>query len=161
MGMKRWVLALAAVSILFGGCAQEQVQETTDDSEEIWGEIPEQTQGIAAENPYMTFYYPQHWDGRVEEIRTQEGGNTVHRFVTTVTDREVTLFSIVIGTAESTGYLLGYLQTDAGQVQVYTQVEELSAEGWTDTTYRELCAMQEQVNDIIMQFHEDSRFTPS
>ena len=98
----------------------------------------------------------------MEEIRTQEGANTVLSFVTTVTDREVTLFSVLIGPEEAAdGYLLGQLETDGGAVNVYTVISELSADGWTETTYGELCALQEQVNDIIMQFHQDSRFTPS
>lgn len=148
--------------VILTGCAGEEPAEPTDQQQEIWGDVPEETQGIAADNPYMTFYYPQQWEGRVEEIRTQEGENTVHSFVTTVTDREVTLFSVVIGPEEAAdGYLLGQLETDGGAVNVYTVISELPADGWTETTYGELCALQEQVNDIIMQFHQDSRFTPS
>lgn len=148
--------------VILSGCAEEETAEPTTQQQEIWGEVPEETTGIAVDNPYMTFYYPQEWEGKVEEIRTKEGNNTKVQFMTRISDEDVILFSIVMGPDEAEGYLLGQLQDpEAGAVNVYSVMNMLDPNAWSAQEYTQLCGLQERVNDIIIQFHQDPRFTPS
>lgn len=82
-------------------------------------------------------------------------------FTTDFTGEELELFRFYISRSPTEGYPLGTL-TDAqyGEMTVCVEVKEYSSGSWTPEEYAKLGAMQERVNDIIVQFHEDPRFTP-
>jgi hypothetical protein len=39
-------------------------------------------------------------------------------------------------------------------------MNEQDPEDWSAEGYQQICQLQERVNDFIIQFHEDARFTP-
>lgn len=131
------------------------------DTEYVQPTAPEETQGIAVDNVYMTFFYPQEWEGKVEEIRQESGNNITVTFRTEISGREVVLFSVVMGPDQAEGYLLGQLQdSQAGTINVYSLMYEQDPAQWSQEDYDAICALQERVNDIIVQFYEDQRFVP-
>lgn len=155
------LLMLAALLVLTG-CGSAPEAETESADEALWGTAPEETQGIAVDNAYMTFYYPQEWKGKVEELREENGKNVTVSFQTKVGEKDVVLFSIVLGPDVFDGYLLGQLKDpQAGSINVYSIMNELVREDWSEEEYSEICALQERVNDIIVQFYDDDRFVPS
>lgn len=162
--IKRCMTLLLAVSILtlLAGCGSKS-EETNPVDDFVWVTAPEETLGIAVDNAYMTFYYPQEWEGKVEEIREEAGENITVTFQTGISGKDVVLFSVVLGSGVvEDGYLLGQLKDpQAGTINVYSVMNELMPEDWTEEEYNEICALQERVNDIIVQFYEDERFVPS
>lgn len=159
------ILVLAVLAaLLLAGCgekAPEATEEPTLSDAEIWGTAPAETLGIAVENDYMTFYYPQEWDGKVEEVRGGEGEECIVTFRTEISGKEVVLFSIVMTPGEAEGYLLGDLVENGSRIHVYSVMNEVNGEDWSESEYAEICSLQERVNDIIVQFYEDGRFDPN
>ena len=151
---------LLMAAVVLTGCGSKE-PEQTEPTEIIWETAPAETLGIAVDNAYMTFYYPQEWDGRVEEVREETDGNVMVTFRTDISGKEVVLFSIVMGPEEAEGYLLGHLTEGGKQIFVYSVMNEMPAEDWSEADYAKICALQERVNDIIIQFFEDPRFTPN
>lgn len=166
--MRKWKANLALVlsvlmlvSMTLAGCGKEAEPAPTEE-EIIWATAPEETLGIAVDNAYMTFYYPQEWDGKVKEVREETDENITVTFQTEIAGKEVVLFSVVMGPGVVDGYLLGQLKdAEAGTINVFSVMNEVTSEGWTEEEYSEICALQERVNDIIVQFYEDERFVPS
>ena len=169
---KRWTRVLAMVLSLclivpmtLAGCGNktpEQAPEQTPDNENefIQATEPEEL-GVAVDNDYMTFYYPKEWEGNIEEIRETVGKNMVVSFRTVISEKEVVLFSVIMGPEASEGYLVGQLEdAKAGAINVYTIVNEQNPDEWSAEDYDTICSLQERVNDIIVQFHEDERFAP-
>lgn len=158
------LLLAAALVMALAGCGgkeQEGPTGATLSEEEIWGTAPAETLGIAVENEYMTFHYPQEWEGKVEEVRESSGANTVVSFRTKISGKELVLFSIVLGPDEVQGFLLGDLVEGSSRIHVYSVMNEQNAADWSEEEYSEICSLQERVNDIIVQFYEDSRFDPN
>lgn len=156
------LLLLLAALLALSGCGSASEAETMSADEALWGTAPEETQGIAVDNAYMTFYYPQEWEGKVEELLEENGKNITVSFHTEVGKKDVVLFSIVLGPDACDGYLLGQLKDpEAGTINVYSIMNEQSWEDWSEEEYSEICALQERVNDIIVQFYDDARFVPS
>lgn len=139
----------------------EEIPEEIPEEETVLDEIPEETKGIEVQTEYFTFEYLKEWENKVEEVHTQEGRNSVVTFRTKVSERDVVLFSVILGPDEADGYLLGYLKDGEEMINVYAAVNDMPAEDWSEEEYQEICAMQERVNDIIVQFYEDERFVPN
>ena len=156
------LLLMLAALLALTGCGSAPAAQTESVDESLWGTAPEETQGIAVDNAYMTFYYPQEWEGQVEELREENGKNIKVSFQTKVGEKNVVLFSIVLGPDVCDGYLLGQLEDpEAGTINVYSIINEPVKEDWSEEEYSEICALQERVNDIIVQFYDDDRFVPS
>lgn len=162
-----WILAvvilvavIAAAALLLGG-GIPQNDPTPTETAGIQTEPPvEETTGIPMDTPYMTFTYPQEWEGKVEAVQTTEGRNSVISFKTEISGKEVVLFSVILGQDAAEGYLLGQLQDEVyGVINVYSAMNEIDPTDWTEKEYSEICALQERVNDIIVQFQEDPRFS--
>ncbi len=166
------LIKIAALVLLIGllaGCAKEQPAqpEATADTAAATSAATEQTQyipslteqakqdGIAVETPYITLYYPKQWTQLQSAEVTQEGNNTRITFRTTVADRAVELFSMIIGPDEAQGYLLGTLDG----MYVYSLMNEQDPESWSEEDYMDLCRQQEYVNELILQLHENPGFT--
>ena len=166
--MRKWKKDLALVlcvlmvlSVVLMGCEKKEEPAPTEE-EIVWFTAPEETLGIAVENAYMTFYYPQEWDGKVEEIREENDENITVTFQTKISGKDVELFSVVLGRGVVDGYLLGQLKDPAaGTINVFSIMNDVTPEDWSDAEFDEICALQERVNDIIVQFYEDERFVPS
>ena len=162
--MKRLGLLLVLLPLVLTGCGADKPEpgDTAAATEQPMWTGPEETQGISVDNAYMTFYYPREWEGVVEEVREELGGNVTVTFRTVISGREVVLFSVILGPEEAGGYLLGQLQDPGtGAVNVYTEVNEQDPADWSDQDYQQICRLQERINDIIVQFYEDERFVPA
>ena len=156
------LLLMLAALLALTGCGSAPAAQTEPADESLSGTAPEETQGIAVDNAYMTFYYPQEWEGKVEELREENGKNFKVSFQTKIGEKNVVLFSIVLGPDVCDGYLLGQLKDpEAGTINVYSIINEPVKEDWSEEEYSEICALQERVNDIIVQFYDDDRFVPS
>lgn len=75
--------------------------------------------------------------------------------------QELVLFSVVFSKDEPEGYLLGVLKDEAkGEWKVAVNVTQINPQDWSGEHYSEICALQEHVNDIMIQIQEDPRFAP-
>lgn len=151
-------LVLAAVlAVMLAGCGKQPSQTQTGETAPT-----EEPTGIPLTTPYMTFYYPQEWEDKVEVTQANAGENITVTFHTDISGEAVVLFSVVLGPDEADGYLLGQLEdAEAGTVRVYSVMNEVSPEEWDPEAYNQICSLQERVNDLIVQLHEDARFTPA
>ena len=133
------------------------VEESIADGMEF---APEETQGVAMDTPYITLYYPEEWDGLVTTELKTEGETQRLTIRTEIGGKGVELFSLIMGPVEmAEGFPLGTLNHEtAGTIQVFAAMNEQMPEGWTDDEVAQFGAMQERVNDLIMQLHEDPRF---
>lgn len=164
-----WILAvvllvavIVAAALLLGGGSlrvDPAPAETTGIQTEMEPPV-EETSGIPMDTPYMTFTYPQEWEGKVEAVQTTEGRNSVISFKTEISGKEVVLFSVILGQDAAEGYLLGQLHDEnQGVINVYSRVTDIDPADWSEAEYNEICSLQERVNDIIVQFQEDPRFS--
>ena len=81
----------------------------------------------------MTFYYPQEWDGKVEESRSISGQTVTVTFQTDISGQKVVLFSVVMGPGVVDGYLLGQLEDpEEGTINVYSVMNEIDPEDWSE-----------------------------
>lgn len=121
---------------------------------------PTEAPGIAVDTPYITLYCPEEWRDAVKVDQKEENGTYTVTFHTTVADMDTVLFSVIFSAGETVeGFPLGTLEDgDAGTVSVYAAMNEELPETWGDEEITQFGAMQERVNDLIMQLHEDSRF---
>ena len=154
---------LLLTAMVLTGCGSKEQEPEQTEEEIVWVTAPEETMGIAVDNAYMTFYYPQEWEGKVEEVREETDGNITVTFRTDISGREVVLFSVVMGPGVvEEGYLLGQLKDpQAGTINVYSIMNEINSADWSEEDYSQIIALQERVNDIIVQFYQDERFVPS
>lgn len=169
---KKWLLILViaflvlavilVIVVAWGGDAPAgELSSDPSHEEALWGTAPEETLGVAVQTPYVTFHYPEEWRGKVEAEQSEDEGRSVTTFRTELSGKRIELFSVVLSPNEEEGYLLGWLRLESGtQVKVYTRMNELSAEDWTEEEFAELSALQERVNDIIAQFYENEAFQP-
>ncbi len=172
MKMKRPVLLaltlLLAASAVLSGCKQEpenieQPPETTP-SQPLQTEDAEQITedpGVPFVTDYIILSYPVELEDAVSIRYEQlEDGQQII-FSTDFTGEELELFRFSLSKSGTDGYQLGTLLDDtAGELIVCVEVTEYTNGSWTPEEYARLTAMQERVNDIIIQFHEDPRFTP-
>lgn len=123
---------------------------------------PEDTDpGIGVITPYMTLYYPLEWNGIVTVQQSTDGKNETVIFLATLSGQETELFRVLLGPSAAQGHLVGCLDDlTAGTINVFTEMAVLDPADWSGEDYAELSSMQERVNDIIMQVHEDPRFVP-
>lgn len=85
------------------------------------------------------------------------------RFSGKFSGKELELFSFDLAQSNDTdGFILGTIKdAQKGSFFVIMHVGEISPNGWSEAEYAEICALQERVNDIIVQFYNDPRFEPS
>lgn len=122
--------------------------------------IEGQIDGIEVVTPYITFYYPEEWRDGVEVVQIDEETNYTLTFSAKISDNHIELFSIFLGHDSVEGYLLGKLVDDSGDINVIVAMNEINADDWTDEEFATISSMQERVNDMIGQLHDDERFVP-
>jgi len=140
---------------------KQKEEKKAEEPQETYGTefIPEDT-GIEFTTPYIKLRYPEELQGKVELTHSTEGKKHTVAFKTP--DGETTLFSLIFSPdAGEPGYKMGTLNDPtAGAINVFTDISDLPKEQLSDQQYSDLCAMQERVNDLIAQLHEDPRFSP-
>lgn len=126
--------------------------------------LPEATEesGIALVTKYTRFTYPED----LKDILIVREDETEDRFEASFSmiaaEQEVELFAIILSQAEEEGYKLGTLEDETyGTVIVTTRINEQKATDWPEDVFAQINAMQERINDILIQFYEDPRFTPA
>lgn len=155
---------LLSAAMALTGCARDQQESkepalTQPAQMEDGNEQITEDSGIPFTTEYIILSYPSELEDMVS-IRYEplEDGQKI-LFTTDFTGEELELFRFYISRSPTEGYPLGTL-TDAqyGEMTVCVEVKEYSSGSWTPEEYAKLGAMQERVNDIIVQFHEDPRF---
>ncbi len=124
------------------------------------GDETEEDPGIAFVTDYIVLSYPSELEDLVsiQYEKLSDGQQII--FTTDFTGEELELFRFSISKSGTDGYELGVLTDEkAGELIVCMNVTEYSSGSWTPEEYAKLSAMQERVNDIIIQFHADPRFT--
>lgn len=128
------------------------------------GEIEEveEDPGIPLSTKYIVLSYPSELEDMVTvRYEDLEDGQQVI-FTTDFTGEELELFRFSISKSGTDGYQLGVLTDEKdGDLLVCMHVQEYSNGNWKPSEFTKLNAMQERVNDIIVQFHDDPRFEPT
>ena len=125
-----------------------------------------QTTAAPQENEIPTRYITLEIPEDLQEVftvkTTEAEGSTQVTFSGVIEGQELHLFAFVFTKEETGDYILGVLTDEAeGNINVVMNMNEQNPEDWSDETYKEIGALQERVNDFILQFYEDPRFTPS
>ncbi len=170
--MKLYKIAAALLTLtLLAGCGKTQEPETTTQPTQTTAETvadtsAEQTQepavsGIPVETPYVTLYCPAEWENSIQWEATQRGKNYAITFRLTTVEKPVELFSLVLGPEEEErGYCLGFMDHPDGEAQIYVYsfMNEVNMQDWSEEDYVEISYQQECVNELILQFHEHPGF---
>lgn len=119
-----------------------------------------ETPGIAVENPYMTYSYAADLADVLIVRDTVEENRHEAVFLADISGQEVELFSVVLGTdAEENGFEVGVLEdASLGTIHVTLVMNEQKEENWSEEHFAQINALQERINDIIVQFYDDPRF---
>lgn len=161
---RKHVLLLLLMALLLSGCAapaatKEALPVTVTPTPEEAAAAEEATVPLPTE--YIVLSYPAELEDDVTVHSESIDGGQVVRFTTDFTGEELLLFSFSISSSGDDGYMIGTLTDEqAGELLVCMNVEEYDNGNWKPEDYNKLNAMQERVNDIIIQFHEDPRFEP-
>lgn len=170
MKMKIWVMLLF-VPLVLTACGQEPVPQTepsvaqsTEETELVTAETELITEdpGISLSSDYISLSYPTELEDMVQVQYENSADGQQIIFTTAFTGEDLELFRFVISKSGDQGYRLGTLtDPEYGELAVCVDVKDYSNGSWTPEEYTKLGAMQERVNDLIAQFHEDPRFTPT
>ncbi len=164
------VLLSVVMVITITGCNRAQ-----EDPEELSGTEPTQPvqtgegdeqitedSGVPLVTEYIILSYPSELEDMVSiEYEDLPDGQSII-FTTEFTGESLELFRFSLSKSGADGHELGVLNDEqAGELIVCVDVRDYSSGSWTPEEYAKLLAMQDRVNDIIIQFHEDPRFTPA
>lgn len=164
MRKKACKLTALLLVLLLTGCGGKTPTETTAPTEPSVANgmefAPQENTGIAVETPYITLYYPEEWQGIVTVEQTEAEGGQMLTFHTPIGETDTVLFSLIFSGAETAeGFPLGALTQENGEVvYVFAAMNETIPETWSEEEINQFSSMQERVNDLIMQLHEDPRF---
>lgn len=120
--------------------------------------IPKDT-GVEFTTPYKTLLYPKELQGKVTIDHLNEEGK--YSVVFNEKESGVMLFSVTFAKNDAAveGYVIGTLTHETeGDIKVCVNVNEQTPEQWSEQQYNDFCAMQERINDLMVQFYEDERF---
>lgn len=171
MTKKQWLsalLILLSVAMLLVGCTPQENQPDTPDLPGTT--LPEQTEnsveqlteepGIPFVTQYIILSYPAQLEDMVTVEYAQLADGQQILFFTEFTGEKLELFRFSISKSGTEGFALGVLNDEQdGALQVCVEVKDYSDGNWAPEDYTKLLSMQDHVNDIIVQFHQDPRFT--
>ncbi len=108
----------------------------------------------------LSLNYPEELADRLTVESKEDESGAELRFSGDFNGKKLELFGFVISHSnEAEGFVLGTIKdAEKGSFFVIMQVEEINPDGWTEAEYADICALQERVNDIIVQFYADPRF---
>lgn len=157
------LLILLLAAVLLAGCGKggEETVPTGETSGNA-AQAPTEEGAIALPTRYIVLSYPETLkeDVSVSYEEVKDGQKVI--FTTDFTGESLELFRFVISKSHSEGHLLGTLKDEQeGEMYVCVNVCEYSQGNWEVADYTRLCSLQERVNDIIVQFHQDPRFVPN
>ena len=170
-----WLTVLVALLLCACGSADDVTLPNTDPTwySEPETTVPTEPEPALEENeeiaedpgiPFVTKYIVLSYPSEMEDMVTieyedlQDGQQII--FTTEFTGEKLELFRFSISRSGTDGYHLGVLtDEEAGELLVCVDVKEYSSGSWAPEVFARLNAMQERVNDIIVQFYEDPRFS--
>lgn len=153
--------AIVAAAVVFTGCQKETTADNTQAMEYISEEDPTEAAVVPLATNYIILSYPAELEEDVKVTYEDIADGQKITFTTDFTGEELELFHFTISTSGTEGYSLGELEHEqAGTLLVCMNVKEYTDGNWKPEDFNKLNAMQERVNDIIVQFYDDPRFTP-
>lgn len=169
----KWLAVLLVVLLMaamtFAGCsgskqdtptAEKSGQMVSNPAQET--EATEEVLSVPLATKYIVLSYPAELEGKVTVAYEDVKDGQKITFTTNIGGEELELFHFSISASGDDGYLLGTLEDEkAGSLLVCTSVQDYANGNWKPEDYNKINSMQERVNDIIVQFYADSRFTPS
>lgn len=164
------ILSLTANGILATALAREKKDSNRHlydpdyalggDGSDIDVSIEETTEPkFAIETQIITLYLPQAVQDRItfNTVENEQGTNIT--FTGKEYAQELVLFSVALTKGEPEGYLLGVLKDETkGEWKVAVNVTQINSQDWSEEQYSEISALQQCVNDIMIQIQEDPRF---
>ena len=162
------ILLCASMTLAVTGCnrAEDDFKEPPEPTptQPLQTEVNEEqiTEEIAVPlvTEYIILSYPSEMEDMVSVTSEEMPDGQQIIFTTEFTGEELELFRFLISKSGTQGYELGVLSDDQhGDLIVCVDVKDYSNGNWNPEDYAQLMAMQDRVNDIIIQFHEDPRFT--
>lgn len=171
MKMKNRLLAIlfcAAMAVAVTGCnrAEDDFQAPPEPAPtepmqtEGNDELITEDAGVPLVTEYIILSYPSELEDMVSIAYEELPDGQEIIFTTEFTGEKLELFRFSISKSGTEGYELGVLSDDqAGDLIVCVEVKDYGSGNWNPEDYAKLMAMQDRVNDIIIQFHEDPRFT--
>ena len=172
--MKKIVLPIvaAAAMLLFAACSakeaapnQPQVIEP-DRPAKVENDVQqqqqdEQPQDDVIETVYGELTYPGMWADRVSYDIVENGADVQITFYAKAEDTEVDLFTLCYGTVPENGYEMGSLLVEDDMVVPVSTVMYpiVPEEGWSEETVNELSALQESINDLLIQLRAYPNYT--
>lgn len=165
------VAVIVMMAVTFAACAQQgaeapvppaeenqTVGEQIADDQEYETEVP----AVPLPTNYIVLSYPAELENEVTVTYEDLRDGQMITFTTDFTGEEVELFRFSISSSGDDGYPLGVLKDEkAGELVVCMHVDAYTEGNWKPEDFNKLNAMQERVNDIIVQFYEDPRFVPN
>lgn len=163
---QKWLSLILAVIVVVGilaGCGASKETANVDsnpaDAEQI---MPTEELSIPLATNYIILGYPAELEKDVKVTYENIADGQKITFTTEFTGEELVLFHFTISASVEEGYLLGILNdAQAGELNVCMNVHDYSNGSLKPEDFNKINAMQERVNDIIIQFYEDERFVPS
>lgn len=154
---------------------QEQTQTENAAPEKDEGKkVPEKVKNeqpteevVLEENKIQTAYgeltYSEMWTDRVWYELREDGSNVQIVFHGEFGEVQAQLFALCYGAVPEEAALMGTLTAEDGTVTDVSVVMYpiIPEEDWPEDEVNELYALQESVNDLLMQLHEDPAFTPA
>lgn len=157
------VLSIAVVVALVLGLAKPADNQNPV---EVIQPVSEEDSAEPATVPLATNYivlsYPAELEEDVKIAYEEISDGQKITFTTDFTGEELELFHFTISKSGTEGYAIGVLEDEQhGSLVVCMNVHEYSNGNWKPEDFNKINAMQERVNDIIIQFYDDPRFTPN
>ena len=171
MKMRNMLLAIllcAVMTVAVAGCnrAEDDYKEPPEPAPtkpvQTEGNDEQLTEdaGVPLVTDYIILSYPSELEDMVSIAYEELPDGQRIIFTTEFTGEKLELFRFSISKSGTEGYRLGVLSDDrAGDLIVCVEVKDYSSGSWDPEDYAKLMAMQDRVNDIIIQFHEAPRFT--
>ncbi|MBQ9968602.1 MAG: hypothetical protein IJO88_07760 [Oscillospiraceae bacterium] len=110
------------------------------------------------QTPYGELTYPGLWTDKVAHETIEEGDTVQIVFRSTLKDAEVELFRLSYGAVPEGGFVLGQMADGAMVSVVMGSIEPDDA--WPQETLDTLYALQESVNDLLVQLQAHPELTP-
>ena len=179
------VAVIAVVAVVFTACGQQEAEAPVPPvvDEPVTDEQPATEQPVdeqpADEQPadnqeeteapvvplptnYIVLSYPAELENEVAVAYENLNDGQMITFTTNFTGEELVLFRFSISASGDDGFALGVLKDEqAGDLMVCVHVEEYTSGNLAPEDFNKLNALQERVNDIIVQFYDDPRFVPN
>ena len=151
---------ISSVSPPSESASSSQEPLSSSSKEYIEGEPEDIDPGIPVETEHITFYFPEELYEQLTITHTQEPDSLVIAFGGEISGKELELFAVVLGTAGAEDFSLGTLTEGTKTIPVSIRMNVQDPEDWSSAEFEEINLLQERVNDVIIQFYEDPRFTP-